>query len=315
MQESECWKYAINMSAIMECVEIILGRDFMLKLIVDSTCDMDEEMRKDLNVLPLSIIMDDIPYLDGIEVETKRVYDYMREGKLPKTSQISYIHLLAILMEIAANKDEAIYLTFSSKMSGSHDLARNTAREFLENNPGIRVEVVDSEGGSGGSSLLTLHTLEMIKKGLGIDEVLRNIEDMKKCIKYHFTLQDIAWLAKGGRVNTALSTVGDMLDMKPYLTVREGRIVVERLVRGRKKALRKIADDIAADAKAYPDQLITISHGDDLESARILEKYIMDLLPNAKTRILSIGSVLGAHIGVGGVAAFCLTRRPPYEEG
>ncbi|MHC1733516.1 MAG: DegV family protein [Bacteroidales bacterium] len=296
-------------------IGLIRGGVFLLKLIVDSTCDMDEEMREDILVLPLSIIMDDIPYLDGIEIETKRVYDYMREGKLPKTSQISYVHLMEILNELNKNKDDAIYLTFSSKMSGSHDLAKNTAREYLENNPGNRVEVVDSEGGSGGSSLLTLHILEMIKNGLGIDEVLQNIDDMKKCIKYYFTLQDIAWLAKGGRVNTALSTVGDMLDMKPYLTVREGRIVVDRLVRGRKKAIRKIADDIALDTKDYPDQMITISHGDDLESARILEKHIREVLPQAKTRILAIGSVLGAHIGVGGVAAFCLTRRPPYEKG
>lgn len=287
----------------------------MLRLIVDSTCDMDEEMRKDTMVLPLSIIMDDIPYLDGIEVDSKKVYDYMREGKLPKTSQISYVHIMDILNNLAANKNDAIYLTFSSKMSGSHDLARNTAREFIENNPGIRVEVVDSEGGSGGSSLLALHIMEMIRKGLLIDEVLRNIEDMKKCIKYHFTLKDIAWLAKGGRVNTALSTVGDMLDMKPYLTVREGRIVVDRLVRGRKKAIRKIADDIASDAKDYPDQMITISHGDDLESALLLEKHIRELLPESRTRIIAIGPVLGAHIGVGGVAAFCLTRRPPYEQG
>jgi DegV family protein with EDD domain len=287
----------------------------LLKLIVDSTCDMDEEMRKDTLVLPLSIIMDDIPYLDGIEVDTKTVYDYMREGRLPKTSQISYVHLMDILAEIADNRSDAIYLTFSSKMSGSHDLAKNTIAEFQKDHPGIRIEVVDSEGGSGGSSLLALHIASMIRKGLGIDEVLQNIEDMKKCIKYHFTLQDIAWLAKGGRVNTTLSAVGDMLDMKPYLTVRDGRIVVDRLVRGRKKAIRKIADDIAMDAKDYPDQLITISHGDDEESARILEKHIRDLLPEAKVRILAIGSVLGAHIGVGGVAAFCLTRRPPYEKG
>lgn len=287
----------------------------MLKLIVDSTCDMDDEMRKDAVVLPLSIIMDDIPYLDGIEVDTKKVYDYMREGKLPKTSQISYVHLMEILNEIAANKDDAVYLTFSSKMSGSHDLARKTVAEFLESNPDLRIEVVDSEGGSGGASLLAIHIAGMIRKGLGIDEVLKNIDYMKKCIKYHFTLQDIAWLAKGGRVNTALSTVGDMLDMKPYLTVRDGRIVVDRLVRGRKKAIRKIADDIAGDAKDYPDQIITISHGDDPDSARILEKHIRELMPEARTRVLAIGSVLGAHIGVGGVAAFCLTRRPPYEKG
>jgi DegV family protein with EDD domain len=287
----------------------------LLKLIVDSTCDMDDEMRKDAVVLPLSIIMDDIPYLDGIEVDTKTVYDYMREGKLPKTSQISYVHLMEILNEIAANKDDAIYLTFSSKMSGSHDLAKKTVAEFLESNPDLRIEVVDSEGGSGGASLLAIHIAEMIRKGLGIDEVLRNIDDMKKCIKYHFTLQDIAWLAKGGRVNTTLSAVGDMLDMKPYLTIRDGRIVVDRLVRGRKKAIRKIADDIAGDSKDYPEQIITISHGDDPDSARILEKHIRELMPEARTRILAIGSVLGAHIGVGGVAAFCLTRRPPYEKG
>jgi DegV family protein with EDD domain len=287
----------------------------LLKLIVDSTCDMDEEMRKDTLVLPLSIIMDDIPYLDGIEVDTKTVYDYMREGRLPKTSQISYVHLMDILEEIADNRSDAIYLTFSSKMSGSHDLAKNTIVEFLKDHPGIRIEVVDSEGGSGGSSLLALHIASMIRKGLGIDEVLQNIEDMKKCIKYHFTLQDIAWLAKGGSVNTTLSAVGDKIDMKPYLTVRDGRIVVDRLVRGRRKAIRKIADDIAMDAKDYPDQMITISHGDDEESARILEKHIRELLPEAKVRILAIGSVLGAHIGVGGVAAFCLTRRPPYEKG
>lgn len=284
----------------------------MIRLILDSTCDINDELknRYPFDIIPLSLTLDDKSYLDGIEVDTSQVYAYMKAGKVPKTSQISYDSLVNVILKCIENKEDFIFLTFSTMMSGTYDFANNIVREYKEKHPEIRMEVIDSEGGSGGSSLIAIQIMRMIDKGVPFENIIKNINFMKKHIHYHFTLSNIEWLAKGGRVNRSVGYIGDKLDLKPYLTVINGKIELQKVVLGRKKSLKTMVDDTIRDVGDFKNQIITISHADDLSAALSVEEKIRKALPDCKTFLFSIGSVLGAHIGLGGIGIFSLDEKP-----
>ena len=288
----------------------------MTRLIVDSTCDMNDELksRYDFDIIPLSIILDGQAYLDGVEIDTAKVYEYMKNGGIPKTSQISYGSLTSVLDKCVENKEDFIYLTFSSKMSGTYNLAYGVIQEYKEKYPEIKMEIIDSEGGSGGASLIAIQTLRMIEKNVSFENLVEDIGFMKEHIHYHFTLPSIEWLAKGGRVNKGVGYIGDKLDLKPYLTVIDGKIELQKVVMGRKKSLKTLIDDTLAYVGDFKKQLIVISHADDMEAAKILEEKLKKALPESEVIINSIGSVLGVHIGLGGIGVFALDQKPEHYQ-
>ena len=284
----------------------------MTRLVVDSTCDMNDEIknRYDFDIIPLSIILDDQAYLDGVEIETAKVYEYMKNGGIPKTAQISYGSLSSVLDKCVENKEDFIYLTFSSKMSGTYYFAYGILEEYKEKYPEIKIEIIDSEGGSGGASLIAIQTLRMIEKNVSFENLISNISFMKEHIHYHFTLPNIEWLAKGGRVNKGVGYIGDKLDIKPYLTVIDGKIELQKVIIGRKKSLKTLIDDTLSYIGDFKKQLIIISHANDMEAAKSLEEKFKKALPESEVLIISIGSVLGVHIGLGGIGVFALNQKP-----
>lgn len=288
----------------------------MTRLIVDSTCDINDDLKRryDFDIIPLSIILDDQAYLDGVEINTDKVYEYMKNGGIPKTSQISYGSLTSVLDKCVENKEDFIYLTFSSKMSGTYNLAYSVIQEYKEKYPEIKMEIIDSEGGSGGASLIAIQALRMMEKNVSFENIVKNISFMKEHIHYHFTLPNIEWLAKGGRVNKGVGYIGDKLDLKPYLTVIDGKIELQKVVMGRKKSLKTLVDDTLAYVGDFKNQLIVISHADDMEAAKSLEERLKKALPESEVIIISIGSVLGVHIGLGGIGVFALDQKPEHYQ-
>lgn len=288
----------------------------MTRLIVDSTCDINDELKRryDFDIIPLSIILDDQAYLDGVEINTDKVYEYMKNGGIPKTSQISYGSLTSVLDKCVENKEDFIYLTFSSKMSGTYNFAYGVLQEYKEKYPEIKMEIIDSEGGSGGASLIAIQALRMMEKNVSFENIVKNISFMKEHIHYHFTLPNIEWLAKGGRVNKGVGYIGDKLDLKPYLTVIDGKIELQKVVMGRKKSLKTLVDDTLAYVGDFKNQLIVISHADDMEAAKSLEERLKKALPESEVIIISIGSVLGVHIGLGGIGVFALDQKPEHYQ-
>lgn len=286
----------------------------MTRLIVDSTCDINDELKRryDFDIIPLSIILDDQAYLDGFEINTDKVYEYMKNGGIPKTSQISYGSLTSVLDKCVENKEDFIYLTFSSKMSGTYNFAYGVLQEYKEKYPEIKMEIIDSEGGSGGASLIAIQALRMMEKNVSFENIVKNISFMKEHIHYHFTLPNIEWLAKGGRVNKGVGYIGDKLDLKPYLTVIDGKIELQKVVMGRKKSLKTLVDDTLAYVGDFKNQLFVISHADDMEAAKNLEERLKKALPESE--VISIGSVLGVHIGLGGIGVFALDQKPEHYQ-
>lgn len=286
----------------------------MVRIITDSTTDLDQALYAPygLTVLPLIITLKDQNYLDGEEISVQQVYAAMRQGTLPKTALIPPERVRAAFAACAQRGEDCIYIAFSSEMSGCCNMAENMAREARDAFPGRRIAVVDSRGGSSATGLIVLQALKMAAAGMGFDALLSEIAFMVAHVEHVFSVADLEWLAKGGRIPRVVGFLGGKLNIRPLLDVENGKMTVKGMVRGNKKAVLAVANEIAKRAKAFPDQLIAVNHADDPAAALLLCEQIKALLPQCKTTVCHIGGVLGAHIGLSGVGAYCFTLRPAH---
>ncbi|CZQ93852.1 degv [Trichococcus palustris] len=295
----------------------------MTKLIVDSTCDLNEAMRKhpQLEYLPLNIIIDGKSYKDGIEIDLERVYEVMRKGDVPQTSQIDIASLMEILDRNRDANEDLIYLAFSSAMSGTYAVAHQVFEMYREEYPDMKLTLIDSQGGCGGASLAAIQALNMLDKGYSHEEITQAVQEIVEHTSYSFTIANLDWLQKGGRINKATSLIGDTLNIKPLLTVKAGKIVMDQLLRGHERVYKRISKNTLDHIGSHTDQLIVISHVGDPETAQKLKTMLSEALPEATFIILRVSAVLGVHLGIGGVGVFALSefpakydRRPAFLE-
>lgn len=286
----------------------------MTKLIIDSTCDINELMTDnyDFEVIPLNIIIDGVSYLDAVEIDINTVTEYMKAGKVPTTSQVSYDSVTKAFDKCISNNNDFIYLSFSSKMSGTYSFAKTILDDYKEKYPERKMAIIDSKGGCGGGSIIAIQALRMIEKGLPFETIVEQINFMIEHTVYYFTLDDLNWLAKGGRVSRPLGYVGNILSLKPYLTVDNGKIIFSKMVRGSKKLLKTLIHDVQEGTADFKEQLIGISHCNDLNAALKVDELVKDTIDGCKTTIFQIGAVLGSHLGIGGVGVFFFSKKPEH---
>jgi DegV family protein with EDD domain len=288
----------------------------MIKLIVDSACDINSDITEnyDIEVIPLSITIDGISYLDGIDIDIDTVYNHMRNGKVPKTSQVSFESVSKAFDKCVSSNYDFIYLAFSSKLSGTYDFSKKIIDNYKEKYLERKMAIIDSKGGAGGNGLIVLQTIKMIKRNLPFETIINQIQFMVNHIVYYFTISDLEWLSKGGRINKAVGYMGNALNIKPYLTVKDGKMVVTKMIHGSKKAIQTLINDVKTGTKKFSKQIVAISHADDLKTALDVEKKIKESIIGCETTIFEISAVLGSHIGIGGVAVFFLEEKPEFYE-
>ncbi|GEN51622.1 DegV family protein [Alkalibacterium pelagium] len=284
----------------------------MIRILIDSGIDQNKYMKKtyDYDFLPLSVIINEKDYLDQVELSLEDVHGYMKEGILPKTSQVSPKTVIDTLDACRERGEDVIYITIYSQFSGTYQVAQTTVEAYLEKYPDMNIAVIDSKGGSGGGALLALQAMEMAKKNEDFETIVSQTIENTEHIKYHFTLSNLKWLVKGGRLPKAAGYAGDALNIKPYLSVNETGIYLKKLVRGQDRIYKRMIKDVKKGIDGFTDQLVTISHVNDIESAKRLEKMVKEELPDVTTQIFDIGAVLAAHLGIGGVGVFYFDQKP-----
>ena len=285
----------------------------MTRIIIDSTCDIPKDLsdRFSLEILRLSVILDGKPYLDGVEIALDDVYRAIRAGKTPKTTQILEEDARELFASIAEAGDDFIYLAFSAAMSGTYELAERVCAPLREAYPQRRMEIVDSKGGSMGTGLIAVQLGLMNEAGAAFDEMLAQSRWLAEHIKYTFTIDDLSGAMRGGRVLARTAgSIGDILSIKPILDVRNGMLHIVKFVRGSQKSLAAVADFVVGYALDFPGQIIGVTHADDPGRAGDMIKLLKKYLPNCTILCEQIGSVLGSHLGIGGVGVFCFNQRP-----
>ncbi len=278
-------------------------------IIINSSCDLSEEVRKelDLTLAPLKFTIDGkeyINYLDYRNLDVKEFYKLIRDGKIATTSQLNVSEYTDLIEQEFKKGKDVLILAFSSALSGTYNSARIAAESFEGHKN--KVYLVDTQAASLGEGLIAYIAGLKRKEGYTIEKLYRYIEEIKINVAHWFTVDDLMFLRRGGRLGGASAIIGSLLAIKPVLHVDiEGRLIPMEKVRGRKKALQSLVDKVLETHDPNLPKDVFISHGDDLEAALTVKEKIEALGLGLEVKLINyIGPVIGAHSGPGTIAVF-----------
>ena len=285
-----------------------------VKILSDSGCDLPNEILNEYNIelLPIIVTKDGREYLDRTTIDPKEMLDNMRNGEVYKTAQIPPHMFEKKFEELAKKEESVIYIAFSSGLSGTYQTSV-LVRDSLKNKyPNMDIDIVDTKSASLGFGLLVNKAGKMAKEGKTKEEILNMLNFYIEHIEHIFTVDDIEYLFRGGRVTRTQAFVGGLLNIKPILDVPEdGTLQPREKVRGHSKVMKRIVEMMGeraghADLK---NQTIGISHGDAIEEAMELKQMIEEKYGCTDFIINTIGCAIGAHSGPGTIALFFLNEK------
>lgn len=276
-----------------------------VRIVTDSTSDLPPKVASDLDILtvPIYIHIGDRDLVDGIDISREEFYKNLPVYEShPTTAVPSLTKFHAIYNSLAdEGATEILSIHISSTLSAAVNVAQSAAAETTS----VPVTVLDSRQLSLGTGFLVQTAAELAKKGLKVAEILPVLEEQIKRTYVAAGLDTLKFLKRGGRMNSAVSTIGELLHIKPILKMHDGISQVER-VRTHRKALARLVEML----KSYaPFEKIAFLHSGARESAQILRDEILSLLPDGETWLQMINPVLGAHIGPGVVGFAAITRK------
>ena len=288
------------------------------EIVTDSCCNLLEDMIDDfgIHILPLTFMVDGedevyLSYLKGERTDLKQFYTMMREGKVFKTSLPNLAESEALFRELLGSGRDVLYIAFSSGLSGTYQALSLMAAQLQEEFPERKIHVVDSLAASGGQGLLVWYAVQHARAGESIDQVRDWLEENKLHLAHWFTVDDLMFLFRGGRVSKTAAWAGTLLNIKPVLHVDdEGHLIPMEKVRGRKKSLNALIDHMEKSAnKPISDQMVFITHGDCIEDAEYVAAKIKERFGVKEVVINYVDPVIGAHSGPGTMALFFLADK------
>ena len=282
-------------------------------IVTDSSADLPGGLVKELGVevLPLSFTVKGQTchnYPDDREMDPKEFYRLLREGEAATTAAVNVAEYTSMLEPVLASGKDVLILSFSSGLSATYQSSKIAADELAEQYPDRKIFAVDTLCASLGQGLLVWYAVQEKNKGRSIEEVRDWVEAHRLELCHWFTVDDLHFLKRGGRVSAATAVVGSMLQIKPVMHVDdEGHLINVGKARGRKASLTALVDHMAQTALApVGEQTVFISHGDCIEDAELVKADVAARFGVKHFVINNVGPVIGAHSGPGTVALFFL---------
>lgn len=288
--------------------EIIdMSKDYII--LVDANCDLPKEYLANhkIPVMPMGYSVNgvDYPGFPPSEQEAKDFYNELRQGADTKTVALAPDTVKTVFEEYLKQDLDVLYLAFSSGLSSTYNNARIAREELIESYPDKEIFVVDTLAASLGEGLIIHYAVEMKKQGKTISEVARFVEENRQKFCHYFTVDDLHFLHRGGRVSKATAIVGSVLGIKPVLHVNEeGKLIAIGKVRGRKQSLEALVNKMESKIGENKNDIVFISHGDCKEDADYVAELIKKKFGIKSFLINYIGTSIGSHSGPGTVALF-----------
>ena len=276
-------------------------RDYVI--MTDSCCDLTDQMARDLEleVLPLTMHMDGQDYpndLAGTAISNQEFYKRIRAGKLATTSAVNVGQFQDAMRRVLESGRDIVCVCFSSALSTTYQSAVIAAEDLRAEFPEAEIHVVDSLSASLGQGLLLYLAVEQKRKGLTAAELAKWVEDNRLTVCHWFTVDDLNFLKRGGRVSATTALLGTMLSIKPIMhTSDEGKLVPVSKARGRKAAIAALLDKIEALGIHPEKQTMFICHADCEEDAKAVAQTIQNRFGTPTVHINYIGPVIGSHTG------------------
>ena len=288
--------------------------DYVFMMDSDSDLPYDLKVKYDIPVVYMPYSLDGKEYFDdlGQTLDHKSYFNQMRQGAVPVTSALNEENYLEYFEPILKEKD-LLFVAFSSKLSCTIQAVYSAREKLLEKYPERKFIVVDTLSISTPIVLLALKAHELYRSGAPIEEVAGWLEKNKLRAQAWFTVDDLKYLKRGGRISPMAAAVGSMLDIKPVITEgRDGTLQSVDKVRGRKKALNALVDKLVEYEPDPAESPAIILHADAEEDARELKELALKKFPDLKIRIDNVGPVIGAHCGPGTLAITFLGKERKY---
>jgi len=280
-------------------------------IVTDVGSDISLEFYKrfqKLRVLPMPYRMDNVEKQYHVEDEAslKQFYTDLRAQKVATTAQVTVDAATTCFEELAAQGEQILYVGLSGGLSGTVQSALAARELVLEKHPQAQIAVVDSLLASGGEALLVYYAIRQREEGKTLEETEQWLLDNRQRINSWFTVDDLNFLFRGGRVSRTSALLGSVMRIKPILHVsEEGKLVARDKTTGRKRALKALADKVIQLSNPKTGQMVFISHGDCLEDAQYLAGLVREGMPSvAGIEFFTLGTIIGAHAGPGTVAIF-----------
>lgn len=280
------------------------------QITTDSTVDLSPELMQELNIpfVSLHLLLEGEDKLDDMREDSAlNLYNAMREGKIGTTSQATVESFLELWEPMLQDGTDILYIGFSSALSGTVNSALIAREQLMERFPERSICIVDSLCASAGEGLLLEHAAQLQKSGLSLDDCHKAVEDLKLRVHHWFTVDDLVYLKRGGRISSAAALFATLLSIKPVMNVSNaGKLIPREKVKGRRAAIKRMAEHLYEKIDLGATKFINISHSDCMEDARHLMELIHERFAQIPVHIYSVGAVIGAHSGPGTLALFFL---------
>ena len=275
----------------------------------DSDSDLPLELKQqyDIPVVYMPYSLDGKEYFDdlGQSLNHKSFYDKMRAGSQPTTSALNETVYMEYFEPILSSGRDLLFAAFSSQLSATIQAIYAAREELLKQYPERKFIVVDTLSISAPQTILVLKAHEMYRAGKPMEEVAQWLEDNKLRAQAWFTVDDLKYLQRGGRISATAAALGTLLDLKPILTeTLEGKLAAAGKVRGRRKAMSYILEKAVENVADQKEAMGIILHADAMDDAQKLRQMLVEKLPEMDIRIYPVGPVIGTHAGPGTIA-FC----------
>lgn len=281
-----------------------------IKIVTDSAADLPKDIinKYSIHVIPLYVYLNDKEFLDGETLQTDKLYNDMREEKVYKTGQIPPEAFKKVFSEYAKNNQSCIYIAFSSGLSGTYQASVIAKEEVLEEYPEFNLDVIDTKCASLGFGLIVYKAAQLLEQGKSHNEIVQAVRFYSEHMEHFFTVDNLEYLYRGGRVSRTSAFLGGILNIKPILTVKDGKLVPIEKIRGRKKSLKRLVEIAEEKGVNLNNQTIAISHGDSLKEAEEVRDMMKEKFGCKDFIINTIGCAIGAHAGPGTITLFFLNK-------
>ena len=275
----------------------------MIKILCDSISDLPVEIidKYNIDVVPLTVICNENEYLDGIDISNKDFYKLLRENEtLPKTSQATYAQFVKFFEKY--KDDEVLYLSGSSTASGTYQ-----SSILAKNDIDSKITIFDTLNLSIGSGALVIKACEMVEEGLSVEEIVKNLENIKNNVGVFFSVDTLEYLKRGGRISSTKAALGNLLNIKPILTVSDGLVVQKSQVRGKKQTFTNLVNCLVEKyGNDLSDKTILLGYTDNNEDLETLKKTLLNNTNAKNIYNVNIGCVICSHSGPGVIGISCI---------
>lgn len=286
-----------------------------MKLLADSTCDISQDVLTSysIDLIPLTVTIEGTDYQDRIDITTDSYFQKLQAGSEQASTGAPSPRLYADMFQkaVAEGHKEILCICMSSGTSASYQSGKLGKEQFLEDNPesDVKIHIVDSKSMSHGSGWLLMKSAQMRDNGYSFEDIVQYVESHKTKVKHYLSVDDLSHLIRSGRISGASAVIGKLLNIKPIMSMKDGKGAVVAKERGRNRVFKHYIEEFSKRIDTEQTNFVLIGYTTDRQVALDLQdKLRAETTFTGDVYIMQMGVAVATHVGPGGLSLFFMEK-------